>query len=43
VKLVADWLVTPLDRRFAPDGSGRRFIVDQTGVPVRNSTDESLT
>ena len=32
VKLVADGLVAPLDLTFAPDGSGRRFIVDQTGL-----------
>jgi glucose/arabinose dehydrogenase len=32
VRLVADELVAPLDLTFAPDGSGRRFIVDQTGV-----------
>jgi glucose/arabinose dehydrogenase len=32
VKLVADGLVAPLDLTFAPDGSARRFIVDQTGL-----------
>jgi glucose/arabinose dehydrogenase len=32
VTLVADGLVAPLDLTFAPDSSGRRFIVDQTGV-----------
>lgn len=32
VKLVADGLTSPLDLTFAPDGSGRRFIVDQTGL-----------
>jgi glucose/arabinose dehydrogenase len=32
VKLVADGLVAPLDLTFAPDGSGHRFIVDQTGL-----------
>ena len=32
VELVADGLVAPLDLVFAPDGSGRRFIVDQTGL-----------
>jgi glucose/arabinose dehydrogenase len=32
VQLVADGLVAPLDLTFAPDGSGRRFIVDQTGL-----------
>lgn len=32
VKLVADGLVAPLDLTFAPDGRGRRFIVDQRGL-----------
>jgi hypothetical protein len=32
VVLVATGLVAPLDLTFAPDGSGRRFIVDQTGL-----------
>jgi glucose/arabinose dehydrogenase len=32
VELVADGLVSPVDVTFAPDGSGRRFIVDQTGL-----------
>jgi glucose/arabinose dehydrogenase len=32
VTLVADGLVAPLDLTFAPDGRGRRFIVDQTGL-----------
>jgi glucose/arabinose dehydrogenase len=32
VQLVADGLVAPLDLTFAPDRSGRRFIVDQTGL-----------
>ena len=32
VKLVADGLVAPLDLTFAPDRSGLRFIVDQTGL-----------
>jgi glucose/arabinose dehydrogenase len=32
VELVADGLVAPLDLTFAPDGSKRRFIVDQTGL-----------
>ena len=32
VELVADGLVAPLDLTFAPDNSGRRFIVDQTGL-----------
>ena len=32
VELVADELVAPLDLTFAPDESGRRFIVDQRGV-----------
>lgn len=32
VELVADGLVAPLDLTFAPDESGRRFIVDQTGL-----------
>src|SRR5687768_15467719 len=32
VQLVADGLVAPLDLTFSPDGSGRRFIVDQTGL-----------
>ncbi|MPZ60914.1 MAG: hypothetical protein GEU93_06385 [Propionibacteriales bacterium] len=32
VELVADGLVAPLSLTFAPDGSGRRFIVDQTGL-----------
>jgi glucose/arabinose dehydrogenase len=32
VQLVVDGLVAPLDLTFAPDGSGRRFIVDQTGL-----------
>jgi glucose/arabinose dehydrogenase len=32
VKLVADGLVAPVDLTFAPDRSGRRFIVDQTGL-----------
>jgi glucose/arabinose dehydrogenase len=32
VELVADGLIAPLDLTFAPDGSKRRFIVDQTGV-----------
>lgn len=32
VELVADGLVAPLDLTFAPDSSGRRFIVDQTGL-----------
>jgi glucose/arabinose dehydrogenase len=32
VELVADGLVAPLNLTFAPDGSGRRFIVDQIGL-----------
>jgi hypothetical protein len=32
VELVVDGLVAPLDLTFAPDGSGRRFVVDQTGL-----------
>jgi glucose/arabinose dehydrogenase len=32
VQLVADGLVAPLDLTFAPDRSGRRFVVDQTGL-----------
>jgi glucose/arabinose dehydrogenase len=32
VELVAGGLVAPLDLTFAPDGRGRRFIVDQTGL-----------
>jgi glucose/arabinose dehydrogenase len=32
VELVADGLVAPVGLTFAPDGSGRRFIVDQTGL-----------
>jgi glucose/arabinose dehydrogenase len=32
VELVADGLVAPLSLTFAPDGSDRRFIVDQTGL-----------
>ena len=32
VQLVADGLVAPVDLTFAPDGSDRRFIVDQTGL-----------
>jgi glucose/arabinose dehydrogenase len=32
VMLVADGLVAPVDLTFAPDGSDRRFIVDQTGL-----------
>ena len=32
VELVADGLVAPVNLTFAPDGSGRRFIVDQTGL-----------
>ncbi len=32
VTLVADGLVAPLELTFAPDASGRRFIVDQTGL-----------
>ena len=32
VALVAGGLVAPLDVTFAPDGRGRRFIVDQTGL-----------
>jgi glucose/arabinose dehydrogenase len=32
VELVAEGLVAPLSLTFAPDGSGRRFIVDQTGL-----------
>ncbi len=32
VELIADELVAPLDLTFAPDNSGRRFIVDQTGL-----------
>jgi glucose/arabinose dehydrogenase len=32
VELVADGLVAPLNLTFAPDRSGRRFIVDQTGL-----------
>ena len=32
VQLVVDGLVAPLDLTFAPDGRGRRFIVDQTGL-----------
>jgi glucose/arabinose dehydrogenase len=32
VELVADGLVAPVDLTFAADGSGRRFIVDQTGL-----------
>ena len=32
VELVADGLVAPLGLTFAPDGSDRRFIVDQTGL-----------
>ena len=32
VELVADGLVAPLGLTFAPDGSGRRFILDQTGL-----------
>jgi glucose/arabinose dehydrogenase len=32
VELVADGLVAPLGLTFAPDGRGRRFIVDQTGL-----------
>jgi glucose/arabinose dehydrogenase len=32
VELVADGLIAPLGLTFAPDGSDRRFIVDQTGV-----------
>lgn len=31
VELVASGLRAPLDLTFAPDGSGRRFIVDQNG------------
>lgn len=32
VELVADGLIAPLSLTFTPDGSGRRFIVDQTGL-----------
>ena len=32
VELVADGLISPVDVTFAPDRSGRRFIVDQTGL-----------
>ena len=32
VELVADGLVAPLGVTYAPDRSGRRFIVDQTGL-----------
>jgi glucose/arabinose dehydrogenase len=32
VELVAEGLVAPLSLTFAPDGSSRRFIVDQTGL-----------
>ena len=32
VELVADGLTAPLSLTFARDGSGRRFIVDQTGL-----------
>jgi glucose/arabinose dehydrogenase len=32
VQLVVDGLVSPVDLTFAPDGSGRRFIVDQNGL-----------
>ena len=32
VELVADGLVAPLGLTFAPDASGRRFILDQTGL-----------
>lgn len=32
VQLVADGLVSPVDLTYAPDGSNRRFIVDQNGL-----------
>jgi glucose/arabinose dehydrogenase len=39
VELVADGLVAPLGLTFAPDGSGRRFIVDQTGLVLILTTE----
>ena len=42
VELVADGLTAPLDLTFAPDDSGRRFIVDQTGLVLVLSADGTL-
>src|SRR4029453_12324286 len=42
VQLVADGLVAPLDLTFAPDGSDRRFIVDQTGLVLVLKSDGHL-
>lgn len=42
VKLVAEGLVSPIDVTFAPDGSGRRFIVDQTGLVLVLTPDDKL-
>jgi glucose/arabinose dehydrogenase len=42
VELVAQGLVAPLDVTFAPDGTRRRFIVDQTGVVLILTPDGRL-
>ena len=42
VELVVDGLVAPLDLTFAPDGSGRRFIVDQTGLVLVLTPDNQV-
>jgi glucose/arabinose dehydrogenase len=42
VELVADGLVAPLDLTFAPDGRGRRFVVDQTGLVLILTADGKL-
>ena len=43
VELVVDGLIAPLDLTFASDDSGRRFIVDQTGlVLILTPEDEVL-
>jgi hypothetical protein len=43
VELIADGLVAPLDLIFAPnDDSGRRFIVDQTGLVFILTPDDDI-
>ena len=42
VELVVDGLVAPLDLTFAPDSSGRRFIVDQTGLVLILTPDDEV-